>query len=406
MFSFLNAGTKVALVIGNSNYEIKPLPNAANDAKDIKESLEKIGYDVIFAPNLTKKGFENALYQFKKKATKSDIAVFFYAGHAIQIQEENYLNPIDINIIRTTAEISNLIKLSDIIQEVKVAKNFSAIFIDACRENPLANKLPQDMQKTRTNKKTRGLVQVRTPSKSNMIISFATEAGEVAFDGDGDNSPYSLALKKFITNNQDIRFMIGKVRDNVMASTKNYQIQQIPTTYGTLGGEQYCLTESCSETNFVPLGVTVIGNIMYETKPSREKFSWKEAKEYCKIKRLGEYTDWKLPNQDELKSIANIELFVKKASTKKEVWEEWVKNKQKSHLKNNQGNSYFLQPEFIENIPHENGDFWTSDSKSNEKSWAISFKDGVIATDLKSRKKHILCSRLEEKESFFWNLLN
>ena len=404
MLSFLHAGTKVALVIGNSDYETKPLPNAINDAKDIKDSLEKVGYSVIFAPNVTKKKFEDAIYQFSIKAKKADIAIFFYAGHAIQIQEENYLNPIDINIIRTDSELSNLIKLSDIIKEIKIAKNFSAVFLDACRENPLKNKLPKNITTTRTSKETRGLVQVTTPPKSNMIISFATKAGEVAFDGEGDNSPYSLALKKFITNNQDIRFMIGKVRDNVMASTKNYKIQQIPTTYGTLGGKQYCLTESCSETSFVPVGVTVIGNYMYETKPSHAKFTWQEANEYCEDKILGDYQDWELPTKNNLKKISNIKLFVKEESTKRKIWENWFKGKQKSLLEKSKGNGYFLQPEFIENVPQE-GDFWTSSSSNSKKAWAISFKDGIIATDIKSRKRYVFCSRTEEQKSF-WNIFN
>ena len=402
--SFLHAGTKVALVIGNSHYKTKPLPNAINDATDIKDSLEKLGYNVIFAPDVTKNKFEDAIYKFSLQVKNADIAIFFYAGHAIQIEAENYLNPIDINIIRTDSELSNLIKLSDIIQELKVAKQFSIIFLDACRENPLKDKLPQDISTTRTNKKTRGLVPITTPSKSNMIVSFSTEAGKVAFDGDGNNSPYSLALKKFITNNQDIRFMLGKVRDNVIASTKNYTTPQIPTTYGTLGGKQYCLTESCSETSFVPVGVTVIGNYMYETKPSHAKFTWQEANEYCEDKILGDYKDWKLPTKNNLQKISNIELLIKKESTKRKIWVNWFKSKQKNLLEKNQGNGYFLQQEFIENVPKE-GDFWTSTSSSSEKAWAISFKDGIIATDIKSRKRYVFCSRIEEKKSF-WNLFN
>lgn len=403
--SIIHAGTKVALVVGNKDYKIDPLPNAINDAVSIKESLEKVGYKVIFVPNATQDSFKDAIYQFKIKAQESDIAIFFYAGHAIQIDKENYLNPIDVNVIRTNAELSNLIKLSDIIQELKVANNFAAIFIDACRENPLKDKLPETIRTTRSSRKTRGLVQVTTPKNSNMIISFATEAGEVAFDGDGDNSPYSFALKKFITNNQDIRFMLGKVRDNVMAATKNYEVQQVPTTYGTLGGQQYCLTESCNETSFVPLGVTVIGNYMYETTPSKTEFTWEEAEQYCEDKILGEYKDWKLPTKDNLKNISNIELFVKEKSTKREMWLQWFEKKKKSRLQKNTKNSYFLQQEFIEDVPKE-GDFWTSTSSGLKNAWAISFKDGIIATDVKSRKRYVVCSRVEEKKSFLWNFFN
>ena len=238
---FLSANSKVALVIGNSNYSTKPLPNAKQDAKDIRDKLKALGYDVVFAPNVGVTKFSQAITDFHNKVIEAKIAVVFYAGHGIEIGGENYMIPLGVNAIYTRRDLANLIKLSDIIAEAEIAKSFGVLFVDACRDNPLKNKIDPTIRSS----VTRGLGQVDTPS--NILVSFATKAKQVVNDGDGKNSPYTTALKEFITNQEDIRFVIGKVKDQVVKETRNSQIRQEPTMFGTLGGSRYCLSGSCAK---------------------------------------------------------------------------------------------------------------------------------------------------------------
>ena len=237
----LSASSKVALVIGNSNYSQKPLPNAKQDAKDIRDKLIALDYDVVFAPNVNVSGFSQAITDFHNKVIGAEIAVVFYAGHGIEIGGENYMIPLGVNTIYTRRDLANLIKLSDVIAEAEIAKKFGVLFVDACRDNPLKNKIDPTIRSG----VTRGLGQVDAPS--NILVSFATKAKQVVNDGDGSNSPYTTALKKFISNQEDIRFVIGKVKDSVVLATKNSQVKQEPTMFGTLGGSRYCLSGTCGE---------------------------------------------------------------------------------------------------------------------------------------------------------------
>ena len=247
----MSASAKVALVIGNSNYSKKPLPNAKQDAKDIRDKLIALGYDVVFAPNVNVSGFSQAITDFHNKVIGAEIAVVFYAGHGIEIGGENYMIPLGVNAIYTRRDLANLIKLSDVIAEAKIAKKFGVLFVDACRDNPLKNNIDPTIRSG----VTRGLGQVDTPS--NILVSFATKAKQVVNDGDGRNSPYTTALKKFISNQEDIRFVIGKVKDSVVAKTRNSPVRQEPTMFGTLGGSRYCLSGTC------PQQVKVVETIVY-----------------------------------------------------------------------------------------------------------------------------------------------
>lgn len=247
----LSASSKVALVIGNSNYSQKPLPNAKQDAQDIRDKLIALGYDVVFAPNVNVSGFSQAITDFHNKVTGAEIAVVFYAGHGIEIGGENYMIPLGVNAIYTRRDLANLIKLSDVIAEAEIAKKFGVLFVDACRDNPLKNNIDPTIRSG----VTRGLGQVDTPS--NILVSFATKAKQVVSDGDGRNSPYTTALKKFISNQEDIRFVIGKVKDSVVKETRKSQVRQEPTMFGTLGGSRYCLSGTCQQQ------VKVVETIVY-----------------------------------------------------------------------------------------------------------------------------------------------
>ena len=245
MLSLVQGTDKVALVIGNSNYNSKPLPNAVNDARDIASKLTEMNYKVIPVIDGTSGDIDQAISQFHNTVIGAKVAVIFYAGHGIQIAGENYIIPLGVKGIYTRRDLTKLINLSDLIAEAKIANEFGVLFVDACRDNPLQNQIDPTIRSS----VSRGLGQVKdTPS--NVLVSFATKAGQVANDGsNGRNSPYTTALKMFIGNAEDIRFVIGKVTDKVVALTQHSKIQQEPAIFGSVGGKRYCLTGYCQGAN-------------------------------------------------------------------------------------------------------------------------------------------------------------
>ena len=90
---------KRALVIGNSNYQnVGKLKNPTNDSLDIKNSLEQIGFEVSYSEDIALKEFNKKVKAFRDVAISSDILFFYYAGHGLQYNVDNYLVPIDANI--------------------------------------------------------------------------------------------------------------------------------------------------------------------------------------------------------------------------------------------------------------------------------------------------------------------
>src|SRR5262249_32756816 len=90
------AERRVALVIGNSAYQHSaPLGNPTNDAQDLADTLGRLGFEVILAKDLDKRGMEQSFSRFARLAQDADVAMFYYAGHAMQYGGENFLVPID-----------------------------------------------------------------------------------------------------------------------------------------------------------------------------------------------------------------------------------------------------------------------------------------------------------------------
>jgi hypothetical protein len=95
------AETRVALVIGNTAYEHAPgLPNTQNDAADIAAALARLGFDVTRRDDQGFEGFRRTLLSFSRAASTADVAVVFYAGHGFEVDNQNYLVPVDARLAR------------------------------------------------------------------------------------------------------------------------------------------------------------------------------------------------------------------------------------------------------------------------------------------------------------------
>src|SRR6202171_4906593 len=231
------ADKRVALVIGNSNYQnVVALTNPANDATAITEMLKKASFDVVESRrDLKYVDMRRALRDFADKARGADIAVIYFAGHGLEVDGTNYVVPVDAMLERDADVDDEAISLNRILLAAEPATQLRLVILDACRDNPFAKKMKRTISSRSLG---RGRIGVEA-NKPNTFIAFAAKEGSTAADGDGRNSPFSAALLKHLTRpGLDIRKAFGYVRDDVMSATGN---QQEPCTTNSLGGDDVAL---------------------------------------------------------------------------------------------------------------------------------------------------------------------
>jgi uncharacterized caspase-like protein len=231
------ADKRVALIIGNSNYQNVPaLTNPANDAASITEMFRKASFDVVESRrDLKYMEMRRALRDFTDKARGADIAVVYFAGHGLEVDGTNYVVPVDAVLERDSDVDDEAISLNRILLAADPATKLRLIILDACRDNPFAKKMKRSISSRSLG---RGLVGVEA-NRPNTFIAFAAKEGSTASDGDGKNSPFSAALlRHLIIPGLDIRKAFGFVRDDVMSETGN---QQEPYTTNSLGGNDVTL---------------------------------------------------------------------------------------------------------------------------------------------------------------------
>jgi uncharacterized protein len=217
-----NAGKRVALVIGNGDYSGQTqLKNPAHDASDIAAALEGLGFEVISGLNLDKHGFDDKLHEFAKSAVGADVALFFYSGHGMQMNGVNYLIPVDAPVTREDLDFQTV--TLDFVQRQLASAKVKIVFLDACRTNPFARAIAASLG-TRAVGETSGLAVTTAPDLGS-FISFATQPGQVADDGDGENSPFTTSLKAHIaTPGLSISDLMIVVRNEVVQQTNSLQI--------------------------------------------------------------------------------------------------------------------------------------------------------------------------------------
>lgn len=227
------AGKRVALVIANSAYQHAPsLANPVNDGAVMAKTLKEAGFDVVESRHdLPALDTRRVLRDFADATRDADIAVVYYAGHGIEVEGSNYLIPVDAKLERDTDVYDEALSLDRILVAVEPAKQLRLVILDACRDNPFGKRMKRTVASRGIG---RGLAQVE-PSSPNTLIAYSAKAGFTAQDGDGANSPFTVALSKHLTTpGLDVRRAFGFVRDEVLKSTGN---KQEPFVYGSLGGE-------------------------------------------------------------------------------------------------------------------------------------------------------------------------
>jgi len=180
---------RVALVIGNSHYPSSPLPNPVNDARDVTAALRGVGFDVMLLEDAGLRQMEDAINRFSI-AARDAVALFFYAGHGLQVDGENYLVPIGARLESEGDVRYEAVAAGRVLENLRYAEaSLNIVILDACRTNPFARSFRKPL---------RGLARMDAPRGS--IIAYSTAPGEVASDGSGRNSPYAAAFLRHVAS--------------------------------------------------------------------------------------------------------------------------------------------------------------------------------------------------------------
>jgi peptidoglycan hydrolase-like protein with peptidoglycan-binding domain len=241
------AALKVALVIGNAEYEFTaPLANPSADAQAVSNRLQEIGFEVELVENLRGSDARRVLGSFAGKSQAAEIALVYYAGHGIEIAGKNFLVPVDARM-ETEAEAQfEAIPLDDVVRAVGGARKVGLVMLDACRDNPFAAKM---LRRDGTRSLSRGLAPVEVQTRG-LLISFAAEAGSTADDGSDAHSPYTQALLDVLQEpGVEIGFMFRKMRGLVSAATGG---RQTPIEHMLLPDEAIFLVPAVVRTEEAP----------------------------------------------------------------------------------------------------------------------------------------------------------
>ncbi len=222
-----NQELKVALVIGNSAYRASPLANPVNDSRAFAVKLRNLGFQVIERENIAAQQIPPVLREFRASLKPGAVALFFYAGHGVQIKGSNYLPAVDANITSEEDVPMNSIELNRVLDMMGEAKTrLNLVFLDACRNNPFASKVRSSGG---------GLAKVEAPSGT--LISFATRPGSVASDGSGQHGLYTEHLLQAVDEpNLQIEQALKRVVSGVKKSSQG---QQEPWMEGSIDGDFY-----------------------------------------------------------------------------------------------------------------------------------------------------------------------
>ena len=222
----LAAESRVALVIGNSNYDVGELPTSQDNATDVKKALEELGFEVISLYNGNHKQTRDIINDFRERMKYSDVSLFYYSGFAMQSDGIDYIIPTGADIRKEEHLKSSAINISDILKNEKSnsiqdGNNIKIVIFDASYETPFEKQ---------SNIQSRGLSKIDINNIDNAIVVYSAEPNKVANISDSKYSFFTESLLENIFSNQEIHKMFDNVVEEVLNKTNQTQRPYIDST--------------------------------------------------------------------------------------------------------------------------------------------------------------------------------
>jgi len=249
-FAFEETLPRYALIIGNANYSFSPLKNPVNDANDMATKLRSLRYKVTVALDQNPEQIRKSVKSFYQSIKENNaVSLFYYAGHAIQANNINYLIPVNANITSFERMTTQSLSINEVLQALRQSPgDQNIIILDACRNNPFEakagskNKRAIVIEDKKLQQLSRGLAPVEAPTGT--LIAYATEPGNAAADGKGSNGTYTSALLRHIGKSETAEALFKEVRKDVLEATDE---KQTPWEHSSLIKKFYFMPPSNEE---------------------------------------------------------------------------------------------------------------------------------------------------------------
>ena len=241
----VEAPRRIALVIGNSNYQSAPLRNPVNDARAMAKTLRQLGFDVRELLDAGQADMKRAIWDFGKKLRDGGVGLFYFSGHAVQVGGENYLVPVGARIEMEPDLELEAVRATRVLAEMDKANNgLNIVILDACRNNPFVRSFRSP---------ARGLAQMRAPVGT--LLAYATAPGSVAADGSGANGLYTSELLAAMTvPGLKVEDVFKRVRTGVRDKSGD---RQVPWESTSIEGDFYFIPLSTEGDTAAPAGPVV-----------------------------------------------------------------------------------------------------------------------------------------------------
>jgi len=237
------AAKRMALVIGNAAYRhMTVLRNPSRDAGAVEAALKRLGFETTLIANADARAMNDGLKRFAQNAAGAEAIFVFYSGHGAQLNGRTWLLPVDARLdTKEDVNDADLMSLDRILDTLRDKSAVRIVVLDACRDNPAADNLNRRLAEAQGFKNatlTKGLGRPIT-SRGDLVV-YATQAGDVAVDGNGPNSPFTENLLKHLeTTDLDVRQMFFRVQNDVGTKYK-----QLPEVSNSLIGAEFKLRVS------------------------------------------------------------------------------------------------------------------------------------------------------------------
>ena len=293
----INGERRVALVIGNNDYQnITKLEKAVNDANSVAAELRKVGFDVQALNNAGQKKMNQAINEFVQKVSGGGVGVFFFAGHGLQINNQNFLVPVDMDNPKDPADVADQAISVPVLQDklADAKAKYTLLVLDACRNNPLPKKAGRSIGATR------GLAMTSSPSGQTVLYSAGANQEALDSLGNDDRNPNGLFTREFLpmisTPGISSTEALKKTRSMVIQKAKSVGHEQQPAIYDQTDGDFYFVPASAPAQTVASAQGSAPATVVQTVDPKAVELSfWESIKD---SKQAEDYQDYlsKYPN--------------------------------------------------------------------------------------------------------------